>query len=341
MIAAVFAAAIACAPASGPSSAKPVANPPPAVQFAPLPADASGVLTYQRDGNVFALPLDSKTERKLTDFPPQTQAVFSARSPDGARLVYVRVEGFGSTLWIGDASGGAGRKLIDEAASYTTLERPQWTPDGTAIVYTYHGFIVENGSIKGEIIRAERLDPETGERTPLAADAEGPTMAADGSLAFVRTTRSGQQLVLMDAAGTEKVLVDERAFTSLAAPRFSPDGRRIGFTAVGEGPRTGAPGDPNSQRGGVAAALDLLMAALRPGTAWAHGVPANIWTAEPSGGVRRLGSLTEDEPTLAWSPDSRYVAVSGGTGVYVMDGTSGQPTQLQKIGGFGGIDWTR
>jgi Tol biopolymer transport system component len=311
------------------------------VQSAPLPADATGVLTLQRDGNVYALPLDSKTERKLTDFPPQTQAVFSARSPDGARLVYVRVEGLGSTMWVSDASGGGARKLIDEATSYTTLERPQWTPDSAAVVFTYHGFVVENGSIKGEVIRAEKLDTQSGERTPLAPDAEGPTMAPDGSVAFVRTTRSGQQLILLDPAGTEKVLVDERAFISLAAPRFSPDGKRIGFTAVGDGPRTGAPSAPHRPAGGLAAALDLLSTVVGPTIAWAHGAPATIWVADVSGGVRRLGTLTEDEPTLAWSADGRFMAVSGGTGVYVVDATSGQATQLQQIGGFGGIDWTR
>ena len=37
----------------------------------------------------------------------------------------------------------------------------------------------------------------------------------------------------------------------------------------------------------------------------------------------------------------RYVAVSGGTGVYVVDAASGSTSQLVQVGGFGGIDWTR
>ena len=77
------------------------------------------------------------------------------------------------------------------------------------------------------------------------------------------------------------------------------------------------------------------------GTAYAHGEPWDIWVADVGAGVRRLAKLTEDEPTVAWSADSRFAAVSGGTGVYVIDGASGQTTQLQQIGGFGGIDWTR
>jgi Tol biopolymer transport system component len=333
---------VACSPAAGNSSGNPAATPRPAIQSAPLPADATGVLTFLRDGNVYTLPLDTKAERKVTDFPPQTQAVFSARSPDGARLLYVRVEGYGSTLWVSDASGGDGRKVIDESASYTTLEYPQWTPDSKAVVYTYHGFVVENGTIKGEVYRAERLDPDTGERTPLAPDAEGPTMAPDGSLAFVRTTRTGQELVLLDTAGAEKILVPERSFVSLAAPRFSPDGKRIAFRAYGNGPPSGAlpPTDVSAAR----LASDLLRGlggTLEPAVALAHGEPWDIWMVEIGGGVRQLAKLTEDDPTVTWSPDSRFAAASGGTGVSVIDGATGQTTQVQKVGGFGGIDWTR
>jgi Tol biopolymer transport system component len=338
----VLAGLAACAPAAGPTPARPGGNLASTVQSAPLPADATGVLTYQRDGNVYALPLDTKAERKLTDFPPQSQAVFSARSPDGARLAYVRVEGFGSTLWLSDASGGDGRKVVDESASYATLEYPQWTPDSKSIVYTYHGFIVENGSIKGEVFRAERLDPDGGERTSLAPDAEGPTMAPDGSLAFVRTTRTGQQLVLLDPTGAERILIPERTFVSLAAPRFSLDGKRIAFRAYGKGPVSGAltPRHPGAASV-IADAVDALGTALGPTVALAHGEPWDIWTVDVSGGVRELAKLTEDDPTVTWSPDSRYVAASGGTGVYVIEAASGQTTQLQTIGGFGGIDWTR
>jgi Tol biopolymer transport system component len=315
-----------------------------------LPAAASGVLTYQRDGNVYLLPLDTKAERKLTDFPMASPAVFSARSPDGSRIAYVRVDGTGSSMWVMNADGSGERKLIDESASYTTLERPQWTPDGAGVVYTYHGFVVESGSIKGEVFRAERVDPNTGERTPLAPDAEGPTLAPDGGLAFVRTTRAGQELVLLEPGGTERRLVPERTFVSLAAPRFSPDGKRVAFTAVGEGPKVGgsaagadlaARGSDRGAAGFLADVMGRLAAAVGPRVAYAHGEPAYIWVVEVGGATRRVGNLAEDEPTVAWSDGGQFLAVSGGTGVYVLDVGSGEASQLTKVGGFGGIDWTR
>lgn len=299
----------------------------PSSKPAALPSDVRGTLTYQRDGNVFALRLDSKEDRKLVDFPATSPAIFSARSADGAQLGYVRIEGMGTTLSLQPADGGPARKLVDESTASATIERPQWTPDGRGIIYTYHGFIIEGAAVKGEEFRAERVDVETGARTPLAADAEGPTMAPDGSVAFVRTTRSGQTLVLLEPSGAERILVPERAFLNLAAPRFSPDGNTIAITAVGEGPKLGmAPRWPAIQLG--------------PTVAYAHGEPWDIWVVERDGKARRLAKLAEDEPMVAWGEGGRYLAVSGGTGVYVIDVASGQTTQVAKVGGFGGIDWT-
>jgi Tol biopolymer transport system component len=288
-------------------------------------------LTFQREGNVYTLPVDAKADRKITDFPLTSPAIFSARSPDGSLLAYVRIEGMGSTLWVGTGDGGDPKKILDESTSVTTLERPQWTPDGTGIIFTNHGFVVEGGAVKGEQFRAERVDADGSNRTVLATDAEGPSLAPDGSLAFVRTTRAGQQLVLLLPDGTEKVLVADRTFLNVAAPRFSRDGKRIAFSAVGDGPKVGS-----TQSRGLAELLQL-------GTpvAWAHGEPWDIWLADVSGALRRLSKLTEDEPTTAWSEGDRYVAVSGGTGVYVVDAASGSTTQLVQMGGFGGIDWTR
>jgi Tol biopolymer transport system component len=318
---------LACGSPANPVPAKPVGQP----GLAPLPADVTGLMTYQRDGNVYTLPVDAKADRKITDFPLTSPAVFSARSPDGSRLAYVRIEGMGSTLWVGSGDGSDPKKILDESATVTTLERPQWTPDGTGIVFTYHGFVVEGGSVKGELFRAERVDADGGNRTVLAPDAEGPSLAPDGSLTFVRTTRAGQQLVLLPPDGTEKVLVADRTFLNVAAPRFSHDGKRIAFSAVGDGPKVGSTRAP-----GLA---DLLQ--LGTPVAWAHGEPWDIWLADVSGAVRRLSKLTEDEPTTAWGEGDRYVAVSGGTGVYVVDAASGSTTQLVQVGGFGGIDWTR
>jgi Tol biopolymer transport system component len=295
---------------------------------ATAPPGLTGVLTYQRDGNVYALGVESKAERKLTDVAANTPALFSARSPDGSRVAYVRIEPMGSSLWIMHPDGSDLRQIVDEGTVGAMLERPQWTPDGTGIIFTYHGFLMEGTAIKGEVFRAERVNPDGSGRTVLAPDADGPTLAPDGSLAFVRNTRAGRELVLLPAGGGERVLVAERTFFSVAAPRFSPDGQRIAFTAVGDGPKLGGSGPRLGDLG------------LGPRTAFAHGEPWDIWVSDLRGEIRRVSKLAEDEPTVAWGEGGRYLAVSGGTGVYIVDVSTGQPVQLAKVGGFGGIDWT-
>jgi len=87
--------------------------------------------------------------------------------------------------------------------------------------------------------------------------------------------------------------------------------------------------------------LGAVGSELETRIAYAHGAPAKVWIAEVSGGVRGVGNLAEDEPTLAWSDDGQYLAVSGSGGVYIVDVASGQPYQLAKLGGVGGVDWTR
>src|SRR5262249_2733308 len=126
---------LACGSPANPVPAKPVGAP----ALAPLPADVTGLLTYHRDGKRYTLPVDAKADRKITDFPLTSPAVFSARSPDGSRLAIVRIEGMGSTLSVGSGDGSDAKTIVDESTTVTTLERPQWTPDGTGIVFTYHG----------------------------------------------------------------------------------------------------------------------------------------------------------------------------------------------------------
>jgi hypothetical protein len=127
----------------------------------------------------------------------------------------------------------------------------------------------------------------------------------------------------------------------MAALRFPRYGHRIAFVAVGDGPQTSwrAPaigpilGERSADRGWPGLPLG-------PAVAHAHGEPWDIWVAEIGGGVRRVNKLGEDEPTVAWNEDDRYLAVSGGTGVYVLEVANGQASQVAKAGGFGGIDWT-
>jgi Tol biopolymer transport system component len=121
------------------------------------------------------------------------------------------------------------------------------------------------------------------------------------------------------------VLADPR-FVSLAFPRFSPSGDRIAFAGVG---------GPNVRRG-VGGLLPILQ-----GVASAHGLPWDLWEVRVDGnGLRRLTELAEDDPSIAWSPDGRWIAFQGGSGVYLIEAATTSLHHISMTVGFGGMDWT-
>jgi Tol biopolymer transport system component len=131
----------------------------------------------------------------------------------------------------------------------------------------------------------------------------------------------------LDGRNPRTVLADRR-FISLAFPRFSPDGSRLAFAAVG--------GPPVIRR-----SVGILVPSLLQGRVSAHGLPWDLWETRVDGsGLRRLTELAEDDPSLAWSPDGRWIAFQGGSGVYLVDAATTALHRLSDTVGFGGIDWT-
>jgi Tol biopolymer transport system component len=55
--------------------------------------------------------------------------------------------------------------------------------------------------------------------------------------------------------------------------------------------------------------------------------------------LRRLTQWYEDDPSLAWSPDGRWLAAQGGSGLRLLDLASQQSSWLRREPAFGAIDW--
>ncbi len=70
-------------------------------------------------------------------------------------------------------------------------------------------------------------------RQPLYADGSFPDVAPDGrSLTFVHDDGTGASLRLGSVSGGDaRDIVPVNTFTSIAGPRYAPDGTRIAFTA--------------------------------------------------------------------------------------------------------------
>jgi TolB protein len=141
--------------------------------------------------------------------------------------------------------------------------------------------------------------------------------------------------MVCDADGKDaRPLVPTGQLEGLAAPRFSPDGRRIVFSAV-------APMAPVPTTTPVPGRRPLAGPA-GPGRALAHGLPMDLFLIDAGGGApRRLTQLGEDNPAAVWAPDGQRLAILSGGGLYVLNADGSDLRAIDQRGGHGTIDWRR
>jgi Tol biopolymer transport system component len=304
-----------------------------------VPAGVAGRIVLPRTRALVQVAAANGTEEQLLPGAPLTTITQASWSPDGGRIAYSLFRFWrperpaGSDLMVVDANGQGGRVVLGALDDDTSFTEPVWSADGAHLVY---GTVIRiPGSALGETRQqVERVEVATGQRRVLVSDGFSPALSRDGrNLAFVRTTGPSQSQVslwLAEADGANpRVLFNDSRFTNLAFPRFAPSGDRLAFAAVG-GPVA------------VPRALGHGLPLLAPGVAFAHGEPWDLWEIRTDGsGLRRLTELAEDDPALTWSPDGRWIAFNGGSGLHLLDTSSTGLYRLSAVAGFGGMDWTR
>lgn len=334
------------------------------------PAAGPGPLIYAFAGTLWALDPAGGDPTNLTpDLPPNTFAADPALSPDGATLAHTRIvtppsAGVGTPrtaalpgtdLYLMNVSGGGARLLLAHDRPGALVERPAWTPDGRALVYAYSAPVQgPDGRYTGSIRELQRLDLATGERTSLVKEAEDPALAPAPAgaaspplLAYVlteqRTFKQALWVAGADGRDGRKLLetdpTAENTFTAFSAPRFSPDGRRLVFAAVG-GPGV-VPPPPARPGGGLPGRLARwLLEPVVPRKVAAHGPPWDIWTVALDGGdLRRLTELYEDDPSPAWSPDGSRVAFLAGGGLYITGADGRGLVKISERGSYSALVW--
>jgi len=299
------------------------------------PPPTTGQIVRPNGGAIGLIDPTTGSSRELVRGEANAIVTAVAWSPDRSQLAYSlfhrrpedRISS--SELYVVPASGGSPTLVVPRDQPGAILDAPAWSRDGQSLFYTYQG--TAGGR---PVARVERAVLADGSRQPLYADGSFPAISPDGaSLAFIYDDGKGPRLRIGPTDGGDaREIVPMTGFTAMAGPRFSPDGSRIAFTAVGPGPGPAVAPSPSAH----------LPAWAEPfvRVAEAHGEPWGIWTVRTDGtDLRPATSLQEDEPLIAWSADGAWLAVNGGGGLWVVDSRGAIEPRRLTDGAIGAIDW--
>jgi Tol biopolymer transport system component len=305
------------------------------VKLQAMPASGQ-ILLPTREG-LLLYSLADASQSPLLMLSPGQAVTAVAWSPDQTQIAYAlfhrRADDSGNSqeIYLVRADGVGPRLLAERDQPGTVLETPVWSNDGREVYFAYSGSI-NNRPVR----RLERVVVETGARSILEENGYAPAISPDGrSLLFVRDTPIGFGLArriwaglwMLPLDGGEPVpVLQPGRWPTIGVPRFSPDASRIAVSL------------PNARAAQVND--DGLLAWFRVPVAFAHHEQADIWTFNLQGNDgRRLTHLNADDPSQAWSPDGRYLAMWGGDGLYLVSATGEETRKLLSSGGYGPIDW--
>ena len=197
-------------------------------------------------------------------------------SPNGKRIAYLSARGSGVGLFVASADGRRPQRL---SPPHAQVEELAWSGDGRFLAFTMGGdddgqqlYVVNS---RGGRIRQVTHELRRSYIFNLTWSRDGRTLFYDSIL----ETLYGTALWTVDATGSgARRLTHGR--TSAASPAWSPDGRRIAYTAYREGE----------------------MAEIR------------VMNADGTGARRVVGNLRQPDTSPAWSPDGRRLVFIRNTG---------------------------
>jgi Tol biopolymer transport system component len=293
--------------------------------------EISGRVVVPMDAGLSVFELPSLKEVRLLN-PDRGASVTSATwAPSGSEIAYgyfYRKPGDTATsaeIFVMPADGGEPKLLVERDVPGAQVDFPSWAPDGQTL---YFSTLRQDGA--RFISRVEKVDRATGMRTQIT-EGYAPSVSRDGGkLTFMRDSRLGQELWIMNADGGDpRQIIQGGRFTAIASPRFSPDGNSITFSCA----------NPPGVAEGPINTIDHLFGIP---TAWAHGDPFDVCSVSTDGGdPTKLAVSGEDEPALAYSPDGQTLLMYAPGGIYQFDAAGGAGKKLSDRGGYGGIDWVR
>ena len=278
-------------------------------------ADLSGRIVFDDFEDVFAMDVDGSDVVRVAAEPGSE--FDGAWSPDGKWVVYrdsTRGINENDEIFVAAADGSQRRNITNDPANDWG---PDWSPDGSTIVF--------NSDRDGGRLRGYLVDPDGSNLRRLDIDAwvEYPSFSPDGTkIVFEGHDGSDYEVYVADIATGETLQLTDNPGGD-GWPVWSPDGSTIAFTSE----RDDCAFLPSTQE------------------CWQTGEPndqhRDVWVINPDGSdLRRVSPETGQ--FVAWSPDGRYLLVSG-RALYVVrpDGTGRLELRADGIDRpLGGIpDW--
>jgi|SRR5579859_1863204 len=229
--------------------------------------------------------------------------------------------------------------LLDRTNTHEAYFSPVWAPDGKSL-YFAHFTPSDSGSNSPFKYTLQTMAMPGGTPKVLLQDALWPNISPDGQhLAYVYSnpTDYTNHLLIAGPDGTNtQDLIGPKAFAAEDAPFFTPDGKKLVFSAVGEGPAVGTPTPAPALSW-----LDRLTGAqIAAAAADRHNVPSDWWEVDLAGG--QLTRLTKQYDTSmfgSFSPDGLHIAYLSASGLWIMGPAGGKPQRILNTNGYGTLNW--
>jgi mono/diheme cytochrome c family protein/Tol biopolymer transport system component len=330
------------------------ATPGPAPTAIPAAPEPLPPLIFTRARNVWRSDGSGRPPQQLTTLAAGSYAQYPVISPAGDQIAFV-VTSQGplgpedwpqlnpeTKLMLMRADGSDLQVLWDPERG--VLGQPAWAPDRQAVHVAFADMLsAPSAPVADRLFQIVRVDPVSKARAVALENGYDLSFSRDGQMiAFLRWNKRRAAFTLNVAApdgSRERELVGAGAFSSFAAPRFSPDGKQILFVATG-GPPTDEQGKLIAER--QPSPLDRLLGWLAPPAAEAHGSLMDLWLVNTDGtGLRRLVGLREDSPMGVFTSDGARIAVIGAGGIYTMNRDGSDVRKIDPIGDHGGLDWAQ
>jgi Tol biopolymer transport system component len=337
MLAAVLSLAACAAGSPGAPTIPTITPAAPAVSPADL--KLSGRLIYTGAAeSISQYDLAANQISVLFEAPRNGFVTGEAVSPDGSQVVFSYAPppkgsaqlGYSDLYKMPLQKSAAPGPLLEGSAKQEVYSYPSWSPDGK---YLYFGHTLAaggDGSQDGP--RIERIVYLDGPPEVIQKGASYPRLSPDGSKLVYITFKpdlSGNEIFVAnpDGSGATRI-VPQTGFTAIDSPIFSPDGRSIVFSAVGNLPTSYAP--------------DILSRWLGVQVAYAHNIPSDLWRVPVGGGKpERLTHVGCTGLFAGYSPDGRFMAFVCDAGFFVMNPDGSNLGLINPTGGLGMMEWIR